>query len=286
MLPYNSLLMNTFLWMPNFWEIYAVQTPFTESSWFSLNQLDMPFQAHFLLEAVRGGVSFLPATGIPKLHHLWEATGRLGNKTVLPVQLPISLKCNLKGLLRNFSNSGGGRSAIWPPIKTTEGSSLWKTEGTFFSLKSILRCRLLTQCRLISWGPDKSVLLITPIYLMRLSPPLSKNGKSQGEPVKNQTEPYLTEVFIIRKGLNAPTEISVNIKKVEEFYYFIAFWKQRGCQQKLAKCIYKPGGYVYQQVIVFAIIRCVCKRSICTWSCTGVQDVPQRQTLSPASGRV
>lgn len=138
MLPYNSLLMNTFLWMPNFWEIYAVQTPFTESSWFSLNQLDMPFQAHFLLEAVRGGVSFLPATGIPKLHHLWEATGRLGNKTVLPVQLPISLKCNLKGLLRNFSNSGGGRSAIWPPIKTTEGSSLWKTEGTFFLWRAFL----------------------------------------------------------------------------------------------------------------------------------------------------
>lgn len=155
-----------------------------------------------------------------------------------------------------------------------------------FSLKSIRRCCLLIQCRLISWGPDKSVLLITPIYLMRLSPLLSKNGKSQGKPVKHQTKSYLTEGFIIRKGLNAPTEISVHIENVWEFYYFIAFWKQRGCQQNPAKRIYKPGGYMYQQVIAFAITHCGCKTSICSWSCTRVQDAQRRQMLSPASGRV
>lgn len=213
MLPCNSLLMNTFLWMPNLWEIYTVQTLFTESTQFSLNQLDMPFQAHFPLKATRRGFSFLPAMRIPKPYHLWEATEWLGNRMVLPMQPPVKLKCNLRDLQGDFSSSGGGQSAVWPPIKTREGSSLWKVVRKPSSLKSILRCRLLIQCRFISCSPDKSVLLIMPIYFMWLLLPLSKNGKSQGEQMKNKREPYLTERFII-SFLNAPREISLHIYEV------------------------------------------------------------------------
>lgn len=86
-----------------------------------------------------------------------------------------------------------------------------KDRGNFFSLKSILRGCLLIQYRLISWGPDKSVLLIISIYLMWSSLPLSKNEKSQGEQVTNKTEPYLTENSIIRSALR---EISLHIYEV------------------------------------------------------------------------
>lgn len=54
--------------------------------------------------------------------------------------------------------------------------------------------------------------------------------------------------------------------------------------KKQANRVYKPGGYSYKQVLVFAVMYCVCKTSICIYRHTWSHDVQQRQILSPTSG--
>lgn len=52
--------------------------------------------------------------------------------------------------------------------------------------------------------------------------------------------------------------------KFRNFTVLLLSGNNEAVNKKLAKCVYKPGGYMYKQVIVFAVMHCVCKMSICT----------------------
>lgn len=52
--------------------------------------------------------------------------------------------------------------------------------------------------------------------------------------------------------------------KFKNFAGLLLSGNNEAVNKKLAKCVYKPGGYMYKHVIVFAITHSVCKLSNCT----------------------